>query len=160
MRNNHLHFNHEVGHCDPDAQSPRDASIKKGSRASAVCACVFVCMSYLSHKDAVLLWWPRLVPYSQLQHVVAEIPAMDMSVDERLVPLRLTSLFHCFCPSFALVTVLNETDQIRLLIRYHGLTGTLNLPQPAVDCYLLVQTWLLSICILWLQLTKKYCSEH
>lgn len=65
---------------------------------------VSVCLWYLSHKDAVLLWGPGLVPHSQLQHVVAEIPAMHVGVDERLVPLGLAGLFHCFCPSFALVT--------------------------------------------------------
>lgn len=72
------------------------------------CGCV--CVWYLSHKGAVLLWRPGLVPYSQLQHVVAEIPAMDMSIDECLVPLGLAGLLHCFCPSFALVTMLNDTQ--------------------------------------------------
>lgn len=63
-----------------------------------------VCVCYLSHKDAVFLGGPGLVPHSQLQHVVAEIPAMDLSVDEGLVPLGLAGLLHSFCPSFALVT--------------------------------------------------------
>lgn len=98
------------------------------SGAFVVCVCVW----YLSHKDAVLLWWPGLVPYRQLQHVVAEIPAMDMSVDERLVPLGLTSLLHCFCPSFALVTVLNNADSTGLLSRWHGFRFRVNLSQPAV----------------------------
>lgn len=40
--------------------------------------------------------------------MVAEIPAMDMSVDERLVPLGLTGLLHGFRPSFALVAVLEK----------------------------------------------------
>lgn len=60
-------------------------------------------MRYLSHEDAVFLWWPGLVPYSQLQHVVAEIPTMDVSVDKRLVPFGLAGLLHCFRPPFALV---------------------------------------------------------
>lgn len=72
--------------------------------------CVCGCVYYLSQKDAVLLWRPGLVPHGQLQHVVSEIPAMDVTVDECLVPLRLTGLLHCFCPSFALVAVLNNTD--------------------------------------------------
>lgn len=66
---------------------------------------VYVCVCYLSHKDAVFLWGPGLVPHGQLQHVVAEIPAMDLSVDEGLVPLGFAGLLHSFCPSFALVTV-------------------------------------------------------
>lgn len=66
---------------------------------------MFVSVWYLSQKDAVFLLRPGLVPHGQLQHVVAEIPAMDMTVDKCLVPLGLTGLLHCFCPSFAFVTV-------------------------------------------------------
>lgn len=63
------------------------------------------CVLYLSHEDAVLLWRPGLVPHRQLQHVVTKIPSMNVRVDERLVPLWLAGLLHCFCPSFTFVTV-------------------------------------------------------
>lgn len=43
--------------------------------------------------------------------MVAEIPAMDVSVDKRLVPFGLAGLLHCFCPSFALVTVCVSRSQ-------------------------------------------------
>lgn len=75
------------------------------------CVCAWVC--YLSHKDAVLLRRAGLVPDGELQHVVAEIPAVDVSVDEGLVPLGLAGLLHCFRSAFALVAALNSPHSTR-----------------------------------------------
>lgn len=36
---------------------------------------------------------------------------MDVSVDKSLVPFGLAGLLHCFCPSFALVTVCVSRSQ-------------------------------------------------
>lgn len=60
--------------------------------------------SYLSQKVTLLLLHSGLVPHSNLQHVLPEIPAMDMRVHKRLVPLGFQTFLHCFCPSLALIT--------------------------------------------------------
>lgn len=43
--------------------------------------------------------------------MVAEIPAMDVSVDKRLVPFGLAGLLHCFRPPFALVAAYVKRSQ-------------------------------------------------
>lgn len=60
-------------------------------------------LPHLAQEAAVLLGRARLVPHGELQHVVAEVPAVDVSVDEGLVPLGLARLLHRFRPPLALV---------------------------------------------------------
>lgn len=61
-----------------------------------------------SQKVALLLLYSGLVPHCNLQHVLSEVPSMDMRVHKRLVPLGLQTFLHCLRPSLALITSIRQ----------------------------------------------------
>lgn len=69
-----------------------------------VCVRACVCVSYLSQEVTLLLLYSRLVPDSDLQHSFSEVPAVDVGVQERLVPLGPSALLYRLGPALALIT--------------------------------------------------------
>lgn len=62
------------------------------------------CVSDLAQKVTLLLLDSGLVPHSDLQHALPEVPPVNMGIYKGLVPLGLSTLLHCFGPSFTLIT--------------------------------------------------------
>lgn len=61
-------------------------------------------VSDLAQEFTLLLLDSGLVPHRDLQHALSEVPPVDMGIYKGLVPLGLSTLLHCFGPSFTLIT--------------------------------------------------------
>lgn len=60
--------------------------------------------THLSHEFTLFFLDSGLVPNSDLQHALSEVSAVDVRIQERLVPFWVCTLLHRFRPSLALVT--------------------------------------------------------
>lgn len=62
----------------------------------------------LAQEFTLLLLDSRLVPHCDLQHALSEVSPMNVGINKGLVPLGLSALFHCFSPSFTLITPIRQ----------------------------------------------------
>lgn len=92
--------------------------------------------SYLSQKVTLLLLYSGLVPYCNLQHVLPEIPAMDMRVHKRLVPLGFQTFLYCFRSSLALITKVKQIYRLKNKMR------TLKLSYLSLNCLMHINSYI------------------